>query len=137
MTNKTEIEINNLTKSEVDKIFLKKIAQKTLSLTKFRVPQISLVFVSDAKMKALNKKYKKSNRITDILAFDYGEIIICLPQARRQAKLLQHSLKKEIGILLIHGILHLKGYNDAKKSECAKMIKKQEEICQKITSSLV
>jgi len=134
MTNKTEIEINNLTADKVDKIFLKKTAQKTLSLTKFRVPQISIVFVGDARIKALNKKYKKSDRITDILAFDYGEIIICLPQARRQAKDLRHTLKKELGILLIHGILHLKGYDDAKKSDCNKMIKKQEEIWQKITS---
>jgi len=130
---KTEIEINNLTSNEVDKIFLKKVAEKTLSLIKFCIPEISIVLAGDAKMKVLNRKHKKSDRVTDVLSFDYGEIVICLPQAQRQAKELKHSLKKELGILLIHGILHLAGYNDIAKKDYLKMTKKQEELWQKIT----
>jgi probable rRNA maturation factor len=85
-------------------------------------------------MKALNKKYKHEDRATDVLAFDYGEVIICFPQAKRQAKELGHSLEKELGILLIHGILHLAGQKDITKKDFDKMSKKQEEIWQKITS---
>jgi len=133
---KTETEVNNLTAGRIDKIFFKKIVQKTLSLVKFCVPQISIVVVGDAKMKSLNKQYKKKDRITDVLAFDYGEIIICLTQAKRQAKLLGHSLKKELGILLIHGLLHLKGYDDQTEQQRQRMTKIQEEIFLKIKNSL-
>lgn len=131
---KTGLEINNLTNLRVDKKFLKEIAKKTLSLTKFEISEMSIVLVCDARMKNLNKRYKDRNKITDVLAFDYGEVIICLPQAKRQAKELRHSLKKELGILLIHGILHLAGYRDNIKKDYDKTNKKQEEIWQKITS---
>jgi len=124
-------EINNLTSSRVDKNFLKKIGEKTLKLLKIKLPEISLVFASDSRMKSLNRKYRGRNRVTDVLAFDYGEIIVCLPQAKRQAKKIGHSLKKELAILLIHGILHLAGYSDETKKGYNKMINKQKELWQK------
>ena len=133
-----KFEINNLTKERVDRKFLEKVAKKTLrslpraSLDLARDEKISIVLVGDAKIKALNKKYRKSNKVTDVLAFDYGEIFICLSQAKKQAKKLGHSLKEELAILLIHGILHLTGYKDKTKKDLNKMLKKQKEICQKI-----
>lgn len=125
-------EINNLTRSKVDRKFLEKVAEKTLKILKIKILEISIVLVGDAKIKALNKKYRKSNKVTDVLAFDYGEIFICLPQAKKQAKKLGNILKKELSILLIHGLLHLAGYDHRTKKDLNKMLKKQEEICQKI-----
>lgn len=116
----------------VHKKFLEKVAEKTLKILKIKMPEISIVLVSDDKIKELNKKYRKINRVTDVLAFDYGEIFICLPQAKKQAEQLGHSLKKELAILLIHGILHLAGYDDETKIGYNKMVKKQEEIWQKL-----
>lgn len=129
-----KIEINNLVKGEVDLIFLEKFAQKASKLVKLKVPELSIVVVSDGQIKNLNKKYLKRNKATDVLAFDYGEIIICLPRAKRQAKELKHSLKEELAILLIHGILHLAGYNDETKKDFNKMLSKQQEIWRKIKS---
>jgi len=126
-------EINNLTRSRIDKKFLKKVAEKTtkeLKLKKF--DEISIVIVGDKKIKSLNKKYLKRNQVTDVLAFGYGEVFICLPQARKQAKELGHSIKKELAILLIHGILHLAGYDDKTKIGYNKMVKAQEKIFAKI-----
>jgi len=116
----------------VHKRFLEKVAEKTLKILKIKILEISIVLVGDAKIKALNKKYRKSNKVTDVLAFDYGEIFICLPQAKRQAKKLGNILKKELSILLIHGLLHLAGYDHRTKKDQEKMLKKQKEICQKI-----
>ncbi len=125
--------INNLTKSKIDKKFLGKVAKKTvqeLKLKKF--DEISIVIVGDKRIKSLNKKYLKRNRVTDVLAFDYGEIFICLPQAKKQAKEMGHSVKEELAILLIHGILHLSGYNDKTKISYNKIVNKQKEIWQKL-----
>ena len=121
----------------VHKKFLEKVAEKTLKILRIKIPEISIVLVSDTKIKELNRKYRKINRVTDVLAFDYGEIFICLPQAERQAKQLGHSLKKELAILLIHGILHLAGYDDEAKKDYNKMVRKQEELWQKIIQLLV
>ena len=127
------IEINKLTPDKVETDFLKKTAKKVLKFVKLRgLKEISIVLICDSRMKALNKKYRGGNNTTDVLAFDYGEIIICLPQAKRQAEQLGHSLKKELAILLIHGILHLAGYDDKTKKDYNKMVKKQEYLWQKV-----
>ncbi len=118
----------------VHKKFLEKIARKAFKILGIKIPEISIVLVGDAEIRAINKKYRKTNRVTDVLAFDYGEIIICLPQAKRQAKQLGHSLKNELTILLIHGMLHLAGYDDETKKDYNKIVKKQEEIWRKIIS---
>lgn len=62
-----------------------------------------------------------------------GEIIICYPRAKKQAKRLDHSLEKELTILLIHGILHLLGHeheNDGKEAE--EMEKMEKKILTKL-----
>lgn len=56
-----------------------------------------------------------------------GEVIICYPRAKKQAKRLGHSLEKELTVLLIHGILHLLGYEDEKGEKEAKEMKKMGE----------
>lgn len=126
-------EINNLTRSKIDKGFLEKVGKKVLKILKIRIPEVSVVIVNEAKIKELNKKYRKRNKVTDVLAFDYGEIFICLPRAKKQAKQLKHSLKKELAILLIHGILHLAGYSDETKQDYNKMINKQKELWRRLT----
>ncbi len=128
-----DLGITNLTGAKIDKKFLKTIAQKTLKLVNIKIPEISIVLVGDRRIKHLNKKYRNKNKVTDVLAFDYGEIFICLPQAKKQAKRLKHSIKKELAILLIHGLLHLAGYKDEIEEEHNKMMKKQQEIWQKVT----
>lgn len=117
----------------VDEKFLEKVAEKTAKELKLKTPEeISIVLVCDARMKKLNKQYRKRDKTTDVLAFDYGEIFICVPQAKKQAKELGHSLRQELGILLIHGLLHLASYDDETKKDFNKMRKKQEEIWQKV-----
>jgi len=131
-----KLEINNLTKSRINKIFLKKIADRTFKTLKSKkLKELSLVIVGENKIKELNKKYRKKNKVTDVLAFDYGkqgEIFICLHQAKKQAKKIGHSLNKELAILLIHGILHLMGYEDQTKKGYNKMAEAQNKILSQI-----
>jgi probable rRNA maturation factor len=129
----TNLEINNLTTSRVDKEFLQKVAKGVFKSIKLReIREISVAIVGDAKIKNLNKKYRKKDKVTDVLAFDYGEIFICLSQAKRQAKKIGHSIKNELAILLIHGILHLAGYRDKTKKDRERMNKIQENIWRKL-----
>ena len=129
-----KIEINKLTSERIETRFLKKVAERVLKILPRAlrgIEELSIVIVGNKQMRTLNRKYLGRNRVTDVLAFDYGEIFICLPQAKRQAKELGHSIKEELKTLLIHGILHLAGYNDETKESRPKMLKKQEEICQR------
>lgn len=135
------IEINNQTTFAALDFFLKKVAGyclKKLAIKK----NISIVLVKDKKIQELNRIYRKKNKVTDVLSFGdwndkefLGEIIICLPQAKRQAKKYNTTLKQELTRLLVHGILHLAGFDhEQSKLKEKKMFKLQEEIIEKICS---
>ena len=131
---KIDFEINKLSPDKsISESFVKRVAEKASRIIGIKgLKEISIVLVCDKRMRSLNKKYKNKNEITDVLTFDYGEIIICLNQAQKQAKELNHSIEKEIGLLLIHGLLHLAGYKHKTKQEYNKILKKQKEVWQKV-----
>jgi len=130
--------IKNFTKQKLDKRHLNKITERTLEIAKIQKPtEISLVIVGEKRIRALNKRFRGIDRVTDVLSFrdeeteiDFvspsndilylGEIFICQARAEKQAKEKKHPVRKEMTILLIHGILHLLGYDhkgDYKDSE--------------------
>ncbi len=158
------LEIHNFTQNEIDEKFFQKIAEVVLKVAGVKEDvEISLAIVGDGRIRRLNKMYRGSNRVTDVLAFGdktvlpylakafprlkkgkdplaggkfieapdgikrLGEVIICYPRAKKQAKRLGHSLEKELTILLIHGILHLLGYDHEQGGEEAEKMKKMEE----------
>lgn len=113
------IEINNLTTSEVDEKFLKRVARKVLKGENKREGELSIALVGEGRIRKLNKKYRGEDRVTDVLAFggnskfnlEIGEIIICLPEIKKNAKRFNSTFKKELVRVLIHGILHILGYD--------------------------
>lgn len=137
------IEINNLTTNPVDEEFLKKISQKVLTREKKKNLDLSIAIVGSGRIRKLNKIYLKKNRVTDVLAFgqnsrykvkdvrckmrDLGEIIICLREVKNNAKRFGQSFEKELTRVLIHGTLHLLGYNHEKSEILAKKMREKEE----------
>ncbi len=128
-----EITFFNQTKTDIEKL-KETIEQVFLPIKADYI--FSIIFVDKREIKQLNKRYRKLNKITDVLSFpseeeDYlGDIFICLPQAIKQAEDFQHSLAREIGFLAVHGYLHLLGY-DHQTAEAEKLMReKQEAILQ-------
>lgn len=99
---------------------LKKIIKKVLKKEK-RKGSVSLKLTNDFEIRRLNKKFRKIDRATDVLAFPFGEegvlgdIAISTETAKRNAVRYGTTLKKEYKRLVIHGILHLLGYDHGKK----------------------
>lgn len=136
------IEINTLTTSPTDKSFLKKIAHKVLAGEKKKKSNLSIALIGQKRIKALNRKYLKQNRATDVLAFSdkefgLGEIVICPSEVKKNAKRFNSRFKIELARVLIHGILHLLGLNHEKsKKEKETMEKKQNYYLKNIFKSL-
>lgn len=107
------IEINNLTTVSVDEEFLKRVAKKVLKSENRKEIDLSIVFVGEARMRKFNKKYRGKNKVTDVLSFGQGlnEIVVCLREIKKNAKIYDSTFKKELARVLIHAILHLSGYN--------------------------
>ena len=125
------IEINNLTTSRVDTIFLKRIAEKVLDGEKAKTKDLSIAFVGPARIKELNKKYRKKNRATDVLSFSYdnsGEIVICLLEVKKNAKRFGSKFKTELARVLIHGILHFLGYDHENGKKDAKIMEERQNL---------
>jgi probable rRNA maturation factor len=131
------IEINNNTKSKIDIKLIKKVAEKFATKYKVKNKDISIAFVGDVEIRKLNYKYRKFDKPTDVLAFSgednfLGEIVIDYAQIKRQAGLYSDSIKAELVFILIHGLLHLVGYDDT--TENGKM--EMEEEGKKFVKSL-
>ncbi|HBR80557.1 MAG: putative rRNA maturation factor [Candidatus Uhrbacteria bacterium GW2011_GWE2_45_35] len=100
---------------------------------------VSLAFVSPAIIKKLNGNYRGKDKVTDVLSFPFinvdnlvGEVLVCLEQAKKQAEEFQHSLEEEITILLVHGLIHLFGFDHLKKLEAEKMFALQKKVLKKL-----
>ncbi len=83
--------------------------------------ELSLVFCSAQKMKELNRIYRKINKATDILSFSLsktsGEIFICKTEAKKKIMEFNMTYNNFLVFLLIHGLVHLKGYDHGPKME--------------------
>ncbi len=99
---------------------------------------VSIILTDDPQLKKLNSLWRKKNKTTDILSFNIneqegdrfllGELYLSVSQIRKQARMLGHSPKRELAILLIHGLLHLHGYeheHSASKDEIKKMASRE------------
>ncbi|MDO8592301.1 MAG: rRNA maturation RNase YbeY [bacterium] len=128
-----KLEINNRTKSKIDLAVVKKIASAFSRKYKLGDQELSLAFIGDAAMKKLNRKYRGQDSRTDILSFRgeadfFGELIIDYAQIKRQAKQFGQTAEHELAFILVHGLLHLIGYDDKTERERKKMIKIGEEF---------
>jgi probable rRNA maturation factor len=90
-------------------------------------------------MRAMNRNYRGIDKITDVLSFsqledssfqhgttELGDIVICLSQARRQAGERGRTLNEELVVLIIHGLLHLIGYDHEKNRYQERIMKRKE-----------
>ena len=122
--------------------FAAKAVQQTLRLqTQKRTDlrKLSKVFVwliSDRRMALLHRKFLGQSGPTDVLTFQHGEIFISAETARRNARAFGNSLVRELKLYIVHGLLHLHGFDDRTPGEADKMKSTQEKILRICTGSL-
>lgn len=135
------IEINNLAKIAVDKKFFAGVAKKVLKGENKLTENLSIAFVDPEEIQALNKAYRKKDAPTDVLSFERvsgfkeecAEIVVCPQYVRWHTQDSRLSLKKELAKALIHGILHVLGYDhEYSNAQEEKMRQKQEHYLSRI-----
>jgi probable rRNA maturation factor len=130
------IEVNNTTKYKIDSKLIKKTVAEFLRRYRFSQKEVSLAFINDKEMRRLNYSYRKKDKTTDVLSFAgegddpdfFGEIVISPAQIKKQAGENENSFKEELVFILVHGLLHLAGYDDRTEKERLKMIELGEEF---------
>ena len=89
---------------------------------------IAIAIVSDARIRALNKQYRRKDKPTDVLSFATGDIVIAEGVARRQAREAGHSYATELKILALHGLLHLLGYDHHAPADEGRMARLERRL---------
>lgn len=136
----------------VDKDWVRKIVRQVLKAEGVASPyEVSLVFTDAQRVKQLNRDYRGVDEPTDVLAFymfpqkesdssfalppdgitRLGEIVISYPQATAQAKQQGHSTEKELALLVVHGILHLLGYDHEEREQQEKMRARERQLLER------
>jgi rRNA maturation RNase YbeY len=127
----------------------RRIASQIEKKEECRFHLIEIVFVDEHKIKALNREHLKRNYITDIITFRYdgdslnqqsnqqieGTLYCCTPRIRGQAKEYSETTEAEFKRIIIHGLLHLIGYDDQSKTERKKMRQKENFYLQKLAAT--
>ena len=106
--------------------------------------EISVLFVNDARIRALNKEFRNKDEVTDVLSFPQyealkddgvsdpfiylGDVVISLEQATRQAEEFGHTLEREIIYLTVHSVLHLFGYDHMTEEDKKEMREKEKTV---------
>ena len=134
-----EVRIRNLQRSvRIDAKSLEKFANKALplclvlrttrptDLTTLR--EIFVLIISDRRMESLHRQFLNQSGATDVITFSHGEIFISAETARRHARQFGNSLTCELQRYIVHGLLHLHGFDDRNERDARRMKKIQEEI---------
>ncbi|MER2064503.1 MAG: rRNA maturation RNase YbeY [Alkalibacterium sp.] len=141
-------ETTQLTQEKID--WMKDLLQ--FSAAKLAIPEnaeISVTVVDNQKIREINREYREKDAVTDVISFaleddedifmaldfeevdiprDLGDIFLSYDKAVEQAEDYGHSVDRELGFLLVHGFLHLNGYDHMTEADEKEMFSLQEEI---------
>jgi probable rRNA maturation factor len=104
----------------IDRGFMRQVARGVLEGEGISDAQVSVAFVDEVTSRTLNNRYLKHDEPTDVLSFPLsegaeklnGELVICAAVAKAQSEMRGHNVQAELALYVIHGLLHLCGYND-------------------------
>ena len=86
-----------------------------------RLAEVSVLLVSDRRMAALHRRFMKERGPTDVITFQHGEIFIGVETAVRNARRFKNDLGSELQLYIVHGLLHLHGFDDEDETNTKKM----------------
>lgn len=154
-----KLSIIDRSRSDIPESFLKswlvKLSKQIPEIRKYS--DLTIVFVSSAEMKKMNAQYRSKDYATDVLSFEpvdfgtfmpmtsstskkvsrpLGELVFCLSVIKRQARIHDLTFEQELGYMIIHGILHLLGYeHENNEAKAKKMFKLQDQTFAKLLKS--
>jgi rRNA maturation RNase YbeY len=125
----------------IDRALLRRRARRILAALDRERAELSILLVDDAAIAALNQRYRGRARPTDVLAFSLlegahaerrgallGDVVIGIETAARQARARRRRLDDEVARLLVHGALHLVGYDHLRSAQARRMRAQERRV---------
>lgn len=137
-----EITVTNRTRQRLQLAFFRSLAARMLSELRVHQASVAVLFIGSLGMANISEKYRKKRKPTSVLSFPYtvaasrhkvvGDIVLCVPCARREAKKAGVAPRARLAILLLHAMVHLAGYTH----DTEKTAKRMEQLEQRLAKSL-
>ena len=131
----------NVRGGRVDPILLRKRAARMLACIGHSKSELSIALVDDSEMRVLNRDWRKKDRPTDVLSFSLlegegvdlpgalmGDVVVSVETAASQASSRHRGLDEEVARLVIHGVLHIVGFDHEDASEAREMRREQRRL---------
>jgi probable rRNA maturation factor len=136
LQNKSKIKVSKLFLSSLEKQIKKLLSKKRIRNKRRLNDEVTILFLDKSEAKKINKNYRQKNYPTDVLSFmsddpemGLGDLVICLAVVREQANRHGLSFNEELSYVVLHGFLHLLGYDhERSKREDRVMMKLQDEV---------
>ena len=140
-----EVDVAPPFREQVDVEDLRRLVRQTLELERVSEGELTVVITDAEQVRELNRAFRNVDATTDVLSFPMGsmaessplpeevppylgDVVIAFPVAEAQARRYGHSVQEELRLLVVHGVLHLLGYDHATPEEEAEMWARQERI---------
>jgi probable rRNA maturation factor len=94
--------------------------------------EVTLRIVGEREARRLNRTYRKKNYATNVLSFHTGDVVLCHPVIKREARAQGKPLAAHYAHLVVHALLHLRGYDHEKKRDAARMEAREIRILKRI-----
>ena len=135
----------------VSRRWLVGLVGRLLGLKEIPDAEVGLVLTGEEEIRQLNHQFRGVDKPTDVLAFPLegdpafpspngrrhlGEVFISLPRARDQARAYHHPLRRELALLVAHGLLHLLGYDDQQPQAKRRMFREQARLLSQLEDLL-
>ena len=121
------IEVRFEKRSGISTAWVKCVVDKVLRYERSRI-RLSILITTDREIQKINKRFLNHDRPTDVISFETGDLVVSADTARRVAKEIGIPYHEELARYLVHGTLHLLGYDDGNKKDSERMHKRQEMI---------
>jgi len=140
------VQINTRISPLIDEAFIYHVASTTLEILGYEFNDVSVVLENDEQIKILNKSYRNLDEPTDVLSFASGDIdpdtgarylgdvVISFPRVKAQSAEQGHSIKKELTTLIVHGLLHLIGYDHANSKQEKELFTLQNKLIEELSN---
>jgi probable rRNA maturation factor len=141
------VDIDRPFQAYLDEGWVRRVVAETLTAEQVDSPaELSLVITDDARIRQLNRDYRETDEATDVLAFalledsgvpfvnppdgvlHLGEVVVSYPRAVEQAGEHQHSVQRELALLVVHGVLHLLGLEHEEPEDEQKMRAEEQRV---------